>query len=487
MARTIKSNLGFVESPNFQGSSGYWAGTGSGASGSGTGSVSFPNLGYPGDAALGRIKSTTTAVSPTGGTASLYQPLQITKSAALASGANDLMAAFKSGADSIPGYSDLLNQAKTISGNFKNAYNRTNQALDLTGYAAGQRGADAGAAAMTRGYGAQANDILSRYAGNDERYAGELRDITGRAYGMLPEFDTAARNIGDEQIARMLGQVSRYKIAGGNLGVGGDELRKIARGVANVELPLEQQRIQRMYDVLTGVELPSQREIANREATRLTNVELPTQRDLYGLNQNDILRSKQTEQHLKQLEMTTAGMSMQAARDYLQSLALPVELIQQILQRKNQTLAGQIANLSGIGNIEDQAYYRGLEYTPGANLTHPVQYNMTLPPLPSSFPSRFSGGGVNPVNPAQNRFDSEVNRLRELRARGALPATPAPRFDTSGWNGGTGFTEVTDPATGRTNVSPLGAMAGYQWSASDPNARSAAEQAYFEAVQRQYQ
>ena len=384
---------------SFPGSSGYWGWQGSNT---GPNSIRVPGLGYPGDVARARAGIPTIDPSVIGGRFTLpkdraqagdplYKARQVLKSPGVAAGAKGLMDRFNAGTGDIPGFDDFLKQQTGAMKDITDAYGRQKQSFDLSGYSAGQRAADAAASGLTGDYANTSRAIGEKYAGSDAEYAQQLRDIIARANAGLADYDKAANAIGDEQTQQLLGQISRYKIGGGNLGVGSDELRKIARGVGDIRLPLEREKIAKRYDLLTGLELPADREIATRNAARYTGFDLPVEQQIYGAKQGDILRSKQTESQLKNLEMSVAGMSSAAAEQYLKSLSLPVELIQQILQRHNQTLAGKIGNLSGLGSLEDQAYYRGLEYTPGASLTSPQYYSPNLGGYPdyTPMPSRY--------------------------------------------------------------------------------------------------
>lgn len=312
----------------------------------------------------------------------------------------------------------------------KNAYNREQQSFDLSGYSAGQRGADVRASALTGDFANTARDIGGRYAQSDAEYQRQLDDIVKRAYGGLADYDKAANAIGDEQTAQLMGNISRYKIGGGNLGLGSDELRKIARGVGDIRLPLERDKIAQRYNILTGVELPSDREVATRNAARLAGFELPMEQAIYGAQQGDVLRAKQTDQQLKQLEMSVAGMSRASAESYLRSLSLPAEIIQSVLSRHNQTLAGQIGNLSGIGSLEDQAYYRGLNYTPGASLSQPAYYTTVNPQYPAPQMPANTGTGSTGFS------DSDRNQLiaRLYEDQTGVPVSSDPNFNQPPWD-----------------------------------------------------
>jgi len=453
---------------SFPGSSGYW-----GRQGSNTGpnSIRVPGLGYPGDVARARAGVPTIDPSVIGGragftsgtgnsgAASLYKPLQILKSPGVAAGVKSLMDQFNAGTGDIPGFDDFLKKQAGATQDLTDAYGRQKQSFDLSGYSAGQRAADAAASGLTGDYANTSRAIGEKYAGSDAEYAQQLKDIIARAQAGLGDYDKAANAIGDAQTGSMIGQLSRYKMGGGNLGLGSDELRKIARGVADVRLPLEREKINKRYDLLTGLELPADREIATRNAARYAGFDLPVEQQIYGAKQGDVLRSKQTESQLKNLEMSVAGMSSAAAEQYLKSLSLPVELIQQILQRHNQTLAGKIGNLSGLGSLEDQAYYRGLEYTPGASLTSPQYYSPNLGGYPDYTPMPSRYGDVPSTAPAaRNRYGAIPSESDMLASQYVNPSAPV--------NMGGGVYDLPN---------------SYAWG------RTPAQQSNFEALQRYYE
>lgn len=401
---------------NFPGSSGYWGDLGSRVPAGGQ----REGMGYPGGRARAQLAAEEgVQLSPTAGalpgqrygfdfgrnsrlgrstSANLYEPLQITKSPSLAAGAERLFGELNQPPQ---GFEDLLREAKEAAAELRAAYQREQGAYNIEPFASNLRRLDDRLEALTGDYAGTARDIGGRYAASDADYAGDVSRVTGRAYGLLPEYNRAAENIAQNQERELQGRVSRYKIGGGNLGLGSDELRKISRGVADVRLPLERERIQREYDVLTGVDLPGQREIATREASRLSQFELPMERDIYSQFYATDLQRKNTENQIKQLEIATAGMSRQAAEGYLRSLALPSELINSILMRREQVTGSRIANLGALGGVEDAAYYRGLEYLPGSGpLFNPTYYGLPSGAYPrggppnTALPSRITNNGA---------------------------------------------------------------------------------------------
>jgi hypothetical protein len=390
---------------NYPGSSGTWAD----APSTGTSQWGYrPGLGLPGERFKNQLAASfnvdpkredgnanlmTTGTGTSGMTAGgkpndvrdLYESIEIPKDAAMVDAYQKLMAQFGKQSES----NDALRRELGPSiEQLKAAFQKENEALDISGYAKGQRDLDDRLASGVGDYEARARDIIGRYTQSDADYAKQLEDITQRAYGILPEYDRAASAIGDYQIGQQEKQLSKYKIGGGNLGIGSGDLQSIARGVADVRLPLEQARIQRQYDVLTGVELPSQREVATRSASRMAGFEYPVERDIFAQGQGANERRKLTEAQIKQLEMAAAASGRESAMQYPQ-------LIQQLIARDNANLGGQIANLSGAGSIGDQAYYRGLHYTPGADLSQPQYVSNAMPGYPgyNPGPGASAGGG----------------------------------------------------------------------------------------------
>lgn len=399
-----------------------------------------------------------------------YGATEVLKSPAVAQMATDLEKSWKESSEAL-NLTNMLNELKGATAGLKTAYADQNKALDIGGYAATQRALDAEAAAKTGEYSQTARGIGDQYRENDANYETKLNDIVGKAYDILPQYDAAARAIGDEQLGQMMGSVNRRRFTtGGNLGVSSGELKGIARGVANVELPLAQQKIQRQYDVLTGLEKPAAGELANRATARLAQFDLPMERDIYQQVYQDTMQKKQTEQQIQQLAMTVSGMEVQAAESYLRSLALPAELIASVMRNK-------LSTAGGIGQLEDSAYYRGLEYLPGVNPTQPQYFSNALPPYPGA-PQRNSGGGGG-VN---------MNALTEAMPSG--PAYRSPEWyrqqkDANGqqkysdqminqWAGGEGY-----------KVNP--ALTGSFWTDSYNRGRTPQEEALFRAVQSQYQ
>lgn len=375
-----------------------------------------------------------------------YGAMQVVKNPTLAAGTADLFKSFKEGADALD-FNSLLNEARSASGTLKTAYQNEQGATNVDDYAAKQRALDAQAAAQTGQYADTARGIGAEYKASDEDYARKLAGITQKAYDTLPEYDAAIDAIGNKQIGSIQSRIDRNKIAGGNMGLSSGELRATARGVADVSLPLAREKIQRRYDILSGFERPAATEVATRAAQRLSNFESPQERDIYMRTYQDVQQQKQTEQQVQSLRQAVAGMNRQSAEAYLRSLALPAQLIQSVL-------SAQTSQLGQIGALDDQAYYRGLEYLPGVQPSQPTGYSVSNPPFPApgrryapNSPGVNGGGGGNgngngfpgTFNPTdyglQRDFqptDREMEYLRDPRNGGRLPTIPGAGVGT--WN-----------------------------------------------------
>lgn len=355
-----------------------------------------------------------TNVDPRGGNTpqDQFSAVEVLKSPMLAKGTQDLFKSFEQGSKLLD-FNSLLNEARQAQGTLRSAAANEQNALNIDDFAARQRALDAQASGATTGYAGTARNLADEYRASDAALADRLNNITGEARGLLPRYNEAAENIAANQLGALTSAVDKYKIGSGmgSWGVGSDELRKIAKGVADIRLPLELGKIQREYDILSGYERPAAQEIATRAAQRISQFESPMERDIYSRVYGDIMNSKNTETMIKQLQIQTAGMSRQAAEAYLRSLALPAQLIAQVLSSQTGTLAG-------LGALENEAYYRGLQYNPGVNLSQPQGYSMLTPPMPLP-PPRVSGPtvggtstgtygvtgstpGANPVNDIRN-------------------------------------------------------------------------------------
>lgn len=290
-----------------------------------------------------------------------YKPVDIVKSPDIAAGEKNLMETFnKAAQSSLSDFGSVLNQFKTDTAA---ARTKLNQATDIGPTIATLQGAQ-------DRYGRSLDTAVSDYAAQNTRQAATERGIVADANRLLPQYDTAAQNIGDRQVQELAKQLSRYKLSGGTpSSMGTDEAQILARGVADVQLPLEQAKIGRQMDLLTNLSLPVERELGAAEVNRIAQFNPAIAGQQFTSTQG-------TANAIQSLKTQVAGMSIDAAIKFMQAQGVPGQII-------NQVLAGQISNLGALGQIEDQSRYRGLQDVLGANLSQPTGYNTASPAYPT--------------------------------------------------------------------------------------------------------
>lgn len=299
---------------------------------------------------------------------SRYQPLEVIKSPAVAAGANVLMDSFKQGAEATTkGWTDFFNEAKAAQAMNREAFQREQQAFNVAPFANDLR-------ANNEAFATQSREIGGRYRDVDAEYEAAQRALTEKAYQTNnAEVEAAKVAVANRIASGALGNVSRYKAGSGTpTSLGSSEIAMTNRAIADSYLPYELDRVNRKMGLITNLEMPLEREYATRDAATLGN-EYQSERYLSE-------RNADTEKQIKQLELSVAGMSRAQAESYIRSLGLPMQIQQEILAR-------HIANLGGIGQLEEQSRYRGLQDTQGVNLTPTVGYSMgtgTYPTIPQN-------------------------------------------------------------------------------------------------------
>jgi len=318
-------------------------------------------------------------------------------------------------------------------------------------------------------YAATGNALNDAYSGIVGNANTTQNNIVQQGQDLLPAYDTAANNIGDAQTKALIQQLSRYKLAGGTpTGLGGGEEQLLTNGIANIRLPLEQAKINQRYNLLQNLNLPvAQQEeaagigqlqnfsmplasdVANRnyntqaglnqaQQNLLQNIALPLAgqqgaaqvQQLTGftapLAQQDYTNAATTAQTIQNLKLQIAGKSIAEAVQYLQAMAVPAQIQQQILAGNQSLQSGDISNLSGLNSLYSGSRYQGLQDLLGANLTQPTASTFSPGPFPSS--------GANPRYsiPAPGNSTATAGAL-PASAPGAAPAAQPPVLPQGAW------------------------------------------------------
>lgn len=289
-----------------------------------------------------------------------YKAVSVTKQPDVAAGQQDLMKSFTDAASSaLKDFNQYLSTFKDAS---KTAFTKTAAATDIAPTVGALRTAQGGyAGSLTRN--------AADYAALDAANAAAERGIVSQAEATLPQYDLAAQAIGDRQLAALMRQQALYKMGSGTpRSLGGADSAILARAVADVNLPLQEQKIARQYDLLQNLSLPVQRDIANRETARIGSFNPATAAAIFSSGQG-------TEQMIQQLKQITAGMSWQNATQWMTSIGIPAQVQQQIL-------SGQIGQLGQLSGLESMANYQGLQDVLGSYLSQPTAYSYGGPEYP---------------------------------------------------------------------------------------------------------
>lgn len=293
-----------------------------------------------------------------------YRGVDIVKSPGISRAAQELLDDFNAGEkSSMRGFDDFMKENKgRYEGLIDTAYNQGKSSTDLREINSSTRGA------QTR-YSGRLDDISGNYEAADAAFANTARGVSDEAYKNLGLFDEAQNRMGDLARDAVTNRVNRYKLASGTpTSMGSDELAITARENARASAPIELAKANQRYNVL-GQRYDIERDLANRNTARIGQFDPMIAGRQYETG-------TETERYLQGLKMAVANMSYDQAARYMQSLAVPFEIRQRIL-------SGNIANLGGIGALEEGSRYRGLQDVLGATPSQPVYYNTAQPAYPS--------------------------------------------------------------------------------------------------------
>lgn len=289
----------------------------------------------------------------------------------------------------VPDFNALKKQFSTATGDMNNWYNRYQQGNDLSGYAAGQRAADAAATAETGRYADVAHGILGDAANSLSRYRTEGQGALDKVLANAQDFynkDIPA-SIADAQ-NRAVQYTSRYGLGRGG-GMGSDIGQIAGRSAIQAALPFQLEGRRFVGDAL-GRYQPFYGDVASRDYSRIAGLNLPTEQNIYGARQGDILRGKATEQQLQNLGMMVKERGLNAAIQNLKLQGLPEQIISELVntwqgqQGRQLGLAGQAAGLEQQYGAERGYYDRY-----GAPVTKPQYFPLPQPRFPSEGPGRY--------------------------------------------------------------------------------------------------
>lgn len=395
-----------------------------------------PVTGGPGTV---QVPGTDTFINPND-PAQRYKPVSVVKQPDVAAGQQDLMKTFTDAASSaLKDFNQYLSTFKDAS---KTAFDKTAAATDIGPTVQNLR-------TQQSSYAGSLGQDAADYAALNAANAAAERGVVRRAEETLPQYDLAAQAIGDRQLAALIAQQARYKMGSGTpTSLGGADSAILARAVADVNLPLQEQKIARQYDLLQNLSLPVQRDIANRETARIGQFNPAIAGAIFSSGQG-------TEQMIQKLKEATAGMSWQNAMQWMTSLGIPAQVQQQIL-------SGQIGQLGQLSQLESMANYQGLQDILGVNPSQPIGYSVGGPSYPTvplrpprtgtTLPTGYGGAAPITVGPANAATPVLAGPGGTITGSPYQGAPPPGAYAVDAWGrpqypgyGGANYSDVVQP------------------------------------------
>jgi hypothetical protein len=314
-----------------------------------------------------------------------YQAVSIAKAPDIISAQGSLMDSFKKGAaDSMKGFDEWL---KTFQASMTSAQKQSQAANDPT------QTINELNARQAR-YDTATQQGMTDYAALNAQTAANEQGIVQQAQDLIPMYDKASQDAIAQQLGALQRGVSRYKAGSGTpMGAGTAEMQMLTKGAADILVPMKQAQIQQRYNVLGQFAMPVALDIANREQARIGTFNP-------AMVQQQFQSGQATAQTVNQLKVIASQMSRTDAVAFLQAMAVPPQIQQQIL-------TGQIQQLGALGQIEDQSYYRGLQDKLGAYPTQSVGYNNYTGAYPNASRYTGAGGGGYPANRYQAQYPQQ--------------------------------------------------------------------------------
>lgn len=310
---------------------------------------------------------------------SRYQAVGISKDPGVLNKTNSLISSFQP-TQGISNFSDLLDSARTGQAGATAGYASQRNAADLQPLTNTLNSLNTGYADTTSGLNTNYSDLLGGTAANEN-------SILGTATNNLTQYDKAVTDVGNLAQNALGAQVSRYKLGSGTpMSLGGGEEAMLINGTNAIQVPLALDKIKAQQDLLLGTALPLATAQGNRQVQQLTGFTAPLARENY---QN----ASSTATMLQNLAIQTAGMSVQQAAQYMQTMGIPDTQIQQVLAGNQSLQGGDISNLSGLNTLYGNTQYQGLQDKFGANLSQPTATTFS-PGGAGAYPvggSRYSG------------------------------------------------------------------------------------------------
>lgn len=205
-------------------------------------------------------------------------------------------------------------------------------------------------------------------------------------------------------------------------------------------------------DVLRNVRMPTEGQIRANEVSRIGSWEYPNRNALTDSKENMLWQ-------LQNLRTQLAGRPLAEVQNYLRTIGIPAQYAQELM-------SGNLANLTALAQLDESAYYRGLEDRFGIDQVQPNNFIGGYPNLPAQEPStpdvqpmdygnpRYAYPDINPppitdrygVAPLEDAYGN-VRYPSEFNARGRN-AAPLSRVPSSYYGGSTGDYYMSGPVGG---------------------------------------
>ncbi len=330
---------------------------------------------------------------------SSYTSLTIPKSPAIAGATSGLLGQFGNNlslqnnnfSDFLSAANNATNAATTgFNNDINNAYNLQplgNTLNTLNTNYAGNAGA------LNNSFNNEANTLNTDYSNTVSNLGNQENAAVSQAYGMLPAYNQAEQNIGTLEGNNLNSMISKYAAASGTpTGLGSNEEQTLAKGLADINVPLQEAQIGQNYNILENLQVPLEQQQAQAQIGQLQNFSMPLAQTQYnqGMNTLNTEYGQQygTASQLQNLAIQIAGKPISEAVQYMQAMGVPAQVQQAIL-------SGNVSNLAGLSGLWQGANYQGLQNNLGNNVASPTGAVFSAPSrgFNTNYGSNFSGLG----------------------------------------------------------------------------------------------
>lgn len=328
-------------------------------------------------------------------------------------------------------FQSFLNEARDV-----NAASKTQLAKDQASFDTSKL--ETQLPQINRSYETNQTAITGDMAARNKSYADETAATLARLNAENSRYEAAARGVADKAIANATARTNLYQLTSGTPTSGSGNLtNRYIRAAADIETPLQRELSARRYSQITDIERPYQRELYGQDQSLLGRQS--------ALETDYASRQADTARYLSDLKMRVAGMSRAQAQDYLRNLGLPLEISQRLI-------AGDIANLSGIQNLDERANFYTTNtlfdesrlpqintpsyamptrnYSPGGDVVPTVPREVTYSPSPAV------AGAPSPGSYVNGRYTPNALSQRTTAYGTPVPYVPNPFYRTPSYNDG---------------------------------------------------